>query len=145
MPLTRRERFERYFERGAPDDCWLWQGWVKSNGYGGFGRHEYAHRVSHELFVGPIPEGHDVAHSCDTPRCVNPAHLEAKTHAENLADMVERGRSNRGERHWNDRLGDRRRREIRGSPEKATVLAARYGIHPRTVRKIRGRAVEVVA
>lgn len=35
------------------------------------------HRFAYELFVGPIPEGFDVHHSCEHQRCCNPDHLEA--------------------------------------------------------------------
>lgn len=48
----------------------------------------YAHRWIYEQLVGPIPGGHDVDHvaarGCTSALCVNPAHLEAVTHAENM-------------------------------------------------------------
>ena len=75
--------------------CWLWTGSVHKSGYGQFrymGKTQPAHRVSYELFVGPIPEGLDVLHSCDERRCVNPAHLRPGTDLDNSRDKVERGR-----------------------------------------------------
>ena len=69
-----------------PSGCWLWQGWTNGK-YAGFhfGRHRvYAHRVSYEHFVGPIPEGQTIDHLCKVKLCVNPAHLEVVSYRENL-------------------------------------------------------------
>ncbi len=81
--------------------CWTWTGAMDGGGYGSVywrGRNVAAHRASHECFVGPIGDGLDVMHSCDNPPCINPAHLSSGTRAENLADMVRRGRSATGSR-----------------------------------------------
>jgi HNH endonuclease len=51
-----------------------------------------AHRVSFQAFVGPIPDGMHVLHSCDTRSCVNPYHLSLGTNADNIADSVAKGR-----------------------------------------------------
>ena len=68
--------------------CWLWQGQISRNGYG---RHRVgpgrplvaAHRVSYEHFVGEIPEGLQLDHTCRVRNCVNWAHLEPVTGSEN--------------------------------------------------------------
>jgi hypothetical protein len=52
----------------------------------------YAHRWAWENVRGAIPEGTEVLHECDTPLCVRPTHLRIGTHAENLRDMMRRGR-----------------------------------------------------
>lgn len=78
--------------------CWIWQG--SNNGrYGEVrlakGRKVYAHRLSYEMVWGPVPDGLVVAHRCDNPLCVKPSHLFAATQAENVHDMIAKGRNRR--------------------------------------------------
>jgi hypothetical protein len=82
--MTFDERFWAKVEK--TDSCWLWTGSTRS-AYGTFWngqRAANAHRVAYELLVGPIPEGLELDHLCRVPTCVNPAHLEPVTHAENV-------------------------------------------------------------
>lgn len=68
------------------DGCWLWHGWKTADGYGRFDigdRKVLAHRFAYESNVGPIPDGLVLDHLCRVRDCVNPAHLEAVTVAEN--------------------------------------------------------------
>ena len=95
---TLRERFEEKFVVDADSGCWLWSASRHRKGYGEFfmnGLVRKAHRVSFELHVGQIPAGLCVLHRCDTPPCVNPSHLFVGSHAQNMADMVEKGRVSR--------------------------------------------------
>ena len=76
-------------------NCWLWTASTKSDGYGAYhlaGVRGYAHRLAWELTHGPIPAGLYVCHHCDTPPCVNPAHLFLGTAKDNTADMLRKGR-----------------------------------------------------
>jgi len=89
---------------GGPESCWPWISTsVSQRGYGHFwlnGTTHRAHRVAYELTHGPIPEGLMPDHLCHTRdtecpggndclhrRCINPAHLELVTHAENVERM----------------------------------------------------------
>lgn len=67
--------------------CWLWTGKVNNSGYGTLtvrSQKKPIHRFSYELFNGDIPEGLEIDHLCRVRACVNPAHLEAVTHRENV-------------------------------------------------------------
>lgn len=75
------------------DGCWEWQAGKSGAGYGQLsvdGEKVYAHRFSYEVSVGLIPAGLSIDHLCENKPCVNPAHLEPVTHAENLARYRER-------------------------------------------------------
>ena len=79
------------------DGCWLFAGAV-CNQAGHLhisrddGSRALAHRYSYELHHGPIPAGLVVMHTCDVPRCVNPAHLTLGTQRDNIRDAIDKGR-----------------------------------------------------
>lgn len=80
-------------------DCWIWQGAKhgQGRGYGKFhlaGRTMSAHKASHLLFVGEVPEGYVVGHQCNCESCVNPYHLKAETQTDNMNYCVASGRHN---------------------------------------------------
>lgn len=92
---------KRFWERVAVGEgCWLWTAKRTDEGYGylmvkQIGHRKYmwkAHRVSYLLHHGAIPANRLLRHTCDTPACVNPAHLIVGTQAENVEDMDRRGR-----------------------------------------------------
>lgn len=67
--------------------CWDWMGYRNIEGYGQFKWNNVtsrAHRVIFQELVGLIPDGLYVDHMCNNKSCVNPSHLEAVTHEENM-------------------------------------------------------------
>lgn len=87
------ERFWQFVSKGGEEECWLWTGGKIGGRYGAFIvkserggeiRERYAHRFSHTIHNGEIPEGYVVDHTCYTTLCVNPAHLQAVTPQENV-------------------------------------------------------------
>lgn len=81
-----------FFDR---DKCWNWTGAKHVRGYGTFkyrGTNFRAHRFSYLIAKGEIPTRFSICHSCDTPSCVNPDHLVAGTHSQNMRESVLRKR-----------------------------------------------------
>jgi uncharacterized protein (DUF1778 family) len=94
---NRSERFWRKVKKGTDSECWYWLRGTTYDGYGifwiGDGKTTTAHRFSWELANGPIADGYWVLHKCDTPYCVNPAHLFLGTEEDNRNDKLRKGRS----------------------------------------------------
>ena len=87
MTSTNERRF--WAKVAKTDSCWIWIAALDKKGYGMFSKGGrlgmmFAHRFSYELHKGAIPEGTEIDHLCRNPRCVNPDHLEAVSHQENL-------------------------------------------------------------
>lgn len=90
---------EEFSERWTPEPfsgCWLWTRSANNRGYGevypkGKGK-TLAHRYSWLIYRGEIPANMCVLHRCDTPACVNPAHLFLGSKTDNIRDAVAKGR-----------------------------------------------------
>jgi hypothetical protein len=89
---VRKEDFEREPGLGP---CWIWIGRIGPDGYGYFMTGDrvsaagnrmptQAHIVSARLAGKPLPEGHEWDHFCRQRPCVNPGHLDAVMHRENI-------------------------------------------------------------
>lgn len=87
-------RFWQRVDKSA--GCWLWTAAKSKAGYGQIrcdGKVRYAHRLSYEWAFGSIPAGLHICHKCDTPACVNPAHLFAGSVLQNITDCIVKGRA----------------------------------------------------
>lgn len=106
------------------------------NGYGIRGN-RLAHRVAFELHNGPIPEGLEIDHLCGNRSCVNVAHLEAVTHAENMRRAFQR----RTHCKHGHEYTDADRNPTTGNHMCMTCLKARDAKRRR--RRINGKLVDV--
>jgi hypothetical protein len=135
----------------APDlnsGCWLWSGGVGAGGYGVVcidGKVTKAHRWSWYAETGVMPPPEiKVCHKCDVRQCINPAHLFLGTQADNVADMVAKGRHRNvpkpGSLNAGAKLTEQKVWEIRRCVEMDAwtqkEIAKSYGVSPMTVSRI---------
>lgn len=134
-------------DKRGPDECWEWQGARTGFGYGSLryeSAHYYAHKVAYADAKGePFPEGLEGCHSCDNPKCCNPAHIFPGTHLDNMRDMDAKGRrrtvAHKGERCGASRLKEYQVLAIRAEYRPGIgyrTLAAKYGCGATTVARI---------
>lgn len=93
-------RFAAKCDRRRPQECWPWLGRKDADGYGIFwldGKQRRAHRVAYEAVNGAIAQLLTVDHRCANAGCVNPAHMELVTLAENTRRAQARLREHRQE------------------------------------------------
>jgi hypothetical protein len=131
MYIVTDEQFAQNFwtRTRREGECLIWTGpTIKSgnNVYRGqVNRHRkkiLAYRFAYTLSKGAIPDGLQVMHSCDVPLCVEPSHLFLGTQADNMQDMVRKGRASwqarpetraRGSRHGMAKFDEENIRNIR--------------------------------
>lgn len=94
---------ERFVSRHIVNEagCWVWQGGLVKGGYAQLsinGSRQYAHRVAYEMYKGKIPDHLEIDHKCRVRNCVNPEHLEAVSHQENMKRSTA-GKPNRVKTH----------------------------------------------
>jgi hypothetical protein len=78
------------------------------------------------IHYGPIDPGMEIMHTCDTPACVNPAHLSQVTHKANMHDMIRKGRG----------PSSHKSRSARTFSDRDKESAAILYLNGRTVREI---------
>ena len=136
--------------------CWNWIGAKTPSGYGviRWRGEQRANRVSYKMFVGEIPKGKFVCHTCDNRACVNPGHLWIGSPKDNSQDMIKKGRqasgfrngkytqphkTPSGSRHGMAKLSDKDVLAIRASSETTRDLAQKFSVHTDTILLIKRR------
>lgn len=153
VKVTWAERLQMFLDGPHAEGCWEWDGGHSWKGYKKVwlrGRPAYAHRVAYRWLRGPIPDGLDILHSCDNPSCVNPDHLRAGTHLENMQDKKARGRQptgaalNRpqnGSQNHMAKITEEDVVDIYTNGLSGAECCRVYGVSPATVSMIRSRTV----
>ena len=128
---------------GPNGDCWEWKGAKNEHGYGLIGTNNKklikSHRFSWESHNGQIPNGMIICHACDNPSCVNHLHLFLGTQADNVKDMITKGRQNNavGEKASSAKLTEAKVRAIRADKRGYRKLAKEYGVARQTIAGIK--------
>ena len=127
------------------DECLPWPYGADRKGYGKvwYNREtRLVHRIvcEHEHGPPPTPE-HHAAHLCGKGHlgCCNRKHLEWKTPAENQADRLAHGTSNRGSRNRQTKLTEAHVLEIRSSARSYRELAEEFGVSESLISLIKLR------
>lgn len=97
----------------------------------------YGHRLAWHFAHGPVPKGLSVLHKCDVRSCINPAHLFVGTQADNIHDMMTKGRMVSRARLTHEQVLEIRLRVAAG--ERRAALALEFGIVTQHVDDIHNR------
>ena len=128
--------------------CWIWTSSTDQDGYGAFvgeaagqmfrraHRWSWAHHNNQR-----VPLGAHICHTCDNPRCVNPAHLFLGDPLANMRDKVAKGRLRvaDGEKNGHAKLTEAQARAILADPRPHAAIAADYGVKSSTISSIKQR------
>jgi len=152
-PLS-REKIESLSESCPTTGCWLWTGFIHPSGYGSVRdgkKNDLAHRASYRMFKGFIPAGTEINHLCNNKSCVNPIHLEAVSHQENIewrgiTGKTSKGKKHskamlkrnlKGENHPNRKLTNTSVLHIRSSGNSSIKLAEELNVSVSLIRQVR--------
>jgi hypothetical protein len=136
------------FTSSPTEGCWDWPASTNSHGYGQFSmiiNHKPtmvgAHQVAYRKFVGIIPDGLIILHSCDRPPCCQPAHLRTGTISDNSQDAWERGQMMTGERCPWAKLTENNIRFIRQCSLTPLELSEMFEVDRSTISLIRSKKI----
>lgn len=100
-------------------------------------KNRYVHWLVAAAFLGPRPEGHEVAHLNGDPTDNQLSNLAYVTPKVNGEQRIAHGRQIRGQDHGHAKLTPEIVAAIRAHPGSSSVVAREHGIHPGHVRKLR--------
>lgn len=107
--------------------------------------HRWIYALANGLTLADL-DGLEIRHRCDNPGCINPSHLIAGSHTDNMRDMAERGRNRqpKGERNGRAKLTEGTVAEIRslvaaGVPHRE--IASHVGIDKSQVSRVATRKI----
>lgn len=133
-----------------PSGCIEWQSTTR-NGYGRLmigsrtdksRKSVSAHRLAYEIYIGEIPDGMFVCHTCDNPKCINTNHLFIGTRQDNVDDREKKQRNKlppiaKNELAYNVKFSNDIIEKIRQETGPSRIAAVKYGVSERYVRDIK--------
>jgi hypothetical protein len=141
------EHLQHYYERNVirGEVCWDWKGKTgKTDKYPRMNHSRSEPRITVHIYswlvnFGEIPAGIYVCHTCDNPRCSNPAHLFLGTPQENQTDCIDKGRRPKGEGNAAAKLTEKEVKKIKqlivmGVSMKR--IAKDFKVNPTTIERI---------
>jgi hypothetical protein len=123
--------------RPVASGCWEWLGYGTADNRPRIKIGRVSHvaaRASYLIFVGKIPRGKVICHTCDNPLCVNPAHLKPGTHKENLWDATLKARVRGRYKLDAEKVASIKALLAQGS--KQSALATSFGVSFQTISAI---------
>lgn len=145
--LSLAQTFDEHYRVDEVTGCWLWLRGKSQKGYGKLtiaNKTVLAHRFAYARVHGPVPPDVLICHRCDTPACVNPAHLWPGTKSSNRLDALDKGRVPFGEGHGMAILSEAAVLDIRArvaAGERQCDLAREYEVGLDLIWQIKERKV----